>query len=90
MDDWTPEMDEAMKNISAKANKEQVGGIHYVAMKIQPWEVMESVLTRDEFIGFLKGNVIKYSMRQGRKPDALDDAEKAHHYRMKLKEMLDQ
>ena len=51
MDDWTPEMDEAMKNISAKADKGQVGGIHYVAMKIQPWEVMESVLTRDEFIG---------------------------------------
>jgi len=73
-----------------KADEHQVGGIHYQAMKIQPWEVMETVLTRDEFIGFLKGNVIKYSMRQGRKPDALDDAEKAHHYRQKLMELLAQ
>jgi len=37
----------------------QVSGNHYKDMPIQPWHVMESVLTREEFIGFLKGNVIK-------------------------------
>lgn len=62
----------------------QVGGDHYKQMGIQPWEVMESVLTREEFIGFLKGNVIKYIMRAGKKEGANDDAEKARHYRNKL------
>lgn len=68
------------------ANDIQVGGQHYKTMPVQPWEVMESVLTHEEFIGFLKGNVIKYSMRAGRK-EGSDDANKARHYRMKLQEM---
>ena len=43
-----------------KADDKQVGGNHYKDMAVQPWEIMESLLTREEFIGFLKGNVIKY------------------------------
>jgi hypothetical protein len=54
-------------------------------MALQPWAVMESLLTPEEFIGFLKGNVIKYSLRQGKKDS--DDAGKAKHYIAKLKEM---
>ncbi len=68
------------------ANDIQVGGQHYKTMPVQPWEVMEAVLTHEEFIGFLKGNVIKYSMRAGRK-EGSDDANKARHYMMKLQEM---
>lgn len=68
------------------ANDIQVGGQHYKTMPVQPWDVMESVLTPEEFIGFLKGNVIKYSMRAGRK-EGSDDANKARHYMMKLNEM---
>ena len=68
------------------ADDKQVGGTHYKDMPVQPWTVMEAVLSHEEFIGFLKGNVIKYSMRQGRK-DGSDDAGKAQHYLDKLKEM---
>ena len=64
----------------------QVGGTHYKTMPVQPWEVMEAVLTKDEFIGFLKGNVLKYSLRAGRK-EGTDDANKARHYMMKLREV---
>ena len=71
-----------------KADEIQVSGTHYKDMPIQTWHVMEAVLTRDEFIGFLKGNVIKYSLRAGRK-DGTDDAGKAVHYMMKLKEFQD-
>jgi hypothetical protein len=46
---------------------------------------MEAVLTPEEFRGFLKGNVIKYAMRAGRKPGS-DDGQKAMHYKQKLKE----
>ena len=69
------------------ANDIQVGGQHYKTMPIQPWEVMEAVLTHEEFVGFLKGNVLKYSMRAGRK-EGSDDANKARHYMMKLREVV--
>ena len=69
-----------------KADDIQVSGNHYKDMPIQPWHVMEAVLTREEFIGFLKGNVIKYSLRAGRKAGT-DDAGKARHYMQKLEEI---
>lgn len=34
---------------------------------VEPLEVMSKLLTKDEFTGFLKGNIIKYSYRAGRK-----------------------
>lgn len=71
-----------------KADDIQVGGTHYKDMPVQPWEVMESLLTPEEFIGFLKGNIVKYSMRQGRKDS--DDAGKLRHYQQKLREVLDE
>ena len=64
----------------------QVSGNHYKDMPIQPWALMEAVLTPEEFRGFLKGNIIKYSMRAGRK-EGSDDAGKARHYMQKLKEV---
>ncbi len=67
-------------------NDMQVGGSHYKEMPVQPWDVMEAVLTPEEYRGYLKGNVIKYSMRAGRK-EGSDDAGKAMHYKMKLKEV---
>lgn len=68
-----------------KADELQVGGQHYKDMGMQPWHVMESVLTPEEFKGFLKGNIIKYAMRQGKKDS--DDTGKAKHYAKKLAEM---
>ena len=68
------------------ANDLQVGGQHYKEMGVQPWDVMEAVLSREEFIGFLKGNIVKYSMRAGKKDS--DDAGKARHYMMKLREVI--
>lgn len=67
------------------ADSYMIGGTHYKEMAIQPWEIMESVLTPDEFIGYLKGNVLKYSLRAGRK-EGTDDASKARHYLQKLQE----
>lgn len=34
---------------------------------VEPLEVMAKILTKEEFVGFLKGNIIKYSYRAGRK-----------------------
>lgn len=71
--------------LETQADNMQFGGEHYKTMEVQPWHVMESVLTREEFIGFLKGNIIKYGMRQGKKDSP--DAEKCQHYRKKLSEV---
>lgn len=34
---------------------------------VEPIELMQSILTPDEFKGFLKGNAIKYAFRAGHK-----------------------
>lgn len=69
------------------ADDVQIGGSHYHEMPVQPWTLMEAVLTHEEFVGFLKGNAIKYSLRAGRKEGAYDDADKAKHYMQKLAEV---
>ncbi len=70
------------------ADDMQVGGTHYKEMAVEPWALMEAVLTEEEFIGFLKGNAIKYALRAGRKPGAHDDGDKANHYLAKLRERV--
>ena len=69
-----------------KADDYQVGGNHYKDMGVPPWDVIEATLTQTEFIGFLKGNIIKYSMRQGIRGEI--DSQKCKHYIIKLDEML--
>ena len=71
-----------------RADNLQISGNHYKEMAVQPWELMESVLTHEEFVGYLKGNVIKYALRAGRK-DGSDDLGKCRHYMMKLAEVQD-
>jgi hypothetical protein len=71
--------------MNPSADTLQIGGTHYKDMGMQPWAVMEAVLTPEEFRGFLKGNVIKYAMRQGKKDS--DDSNKARHYAVKLAEV---
>ena len=68
------------------ADARQVGGSHYRDMQMQPWDVMQAVLTPEEFRGFLKASIIKYAMRQGKK-EGTDDAGKAQHYAQKLAEI---
>lgn len=56
---------------------------HYASMVgLEPIELMQLVLSPAEFIGFLKGNIIKYSMRAGKKQGeaAEKDVAKAKRY----------
>jgi hypothetical protein len=65
----------------------QVGGQHYLSKTVQPWAAMESWLSHEEFIGYLRGNVVKYLARCNEK-GGLDDLKKAQHYLSKLIELL--
>lgn len=64
---------------------------HYHNTKgYEPIEVMQRVLNPEEFRGFLKGNIIKYSMRAGKKQgeSAESDMRKAEQYAEWLQEIL--
>lgn len=67
-------------DVSTKNSKQ------YTCLGIEPWQIMKKDFTKEEFIGFLKGNIIKYVLR--RKGTDLQDAEKIEHYARKLQELL--
>lgn len=71
---------EFMEDVTTKNNKQ------YTTLNIEPWDIMEADFTREEFIGFLKGNIIKYCLRK--KGSDLQDFEKIEHYARKLQEIL--
>ena len=60
---------------------------HYETLNIQPWEIMEKNFTTQEFVAYLKGNIIKYTLRD--KGQDLTDAEKIKHYAEKLIEVIE-
>lgn len=71
--------------------KDKFYDAHYAAMAgLEPIELMQLVMSREEFIGFLKGNIIKYTMRAGHKQGeaAEKDIAKAKRYKQWLMEML--
>ncbi len=61
---------------------------HYQGQTQQPIEIMVEYLTADQMAGFLRGNVIKYALRAGRKGSVVQDAEKAAQYALWLASFL--
>ena len=49
----------------------------------------QGLISRDELIGFYKGNIIKYVVRAGHKNDAIEDLRKAKSYIDFYLELLD-
>lgn len=65
-------------NTSSETRRDPVTNpSHYKG--IQPIDVMRNNFTRDEYRGFLKGNILKYVMRYQDK-GGLDDLKKAEQY----------
>lgn len=60
---------------------------HYEILAIEPWDIMKANFTTEEFVAYLKGNIIKYTLRD--KGQDLSDAEKIKHYAEKLIEVLE-
>lgn len=62
---------------------------YYKSNGLSPMDAFEKgLLSKEEFIGFIKGNVIKYSVRAGKKGDAVKDIEKAIDYLEWLKKVM--
>jgi hypothetical protein len=64
------------------ADSTQIGGSHY-QKDIQPWDYMKAIMSEYEFLGYLRGNVIKYISRYKDK-GGVEDLRKAQHYLTKL------
>ena len=61
---------------------------HYQQGTLQPIQIMQEQMTAEQFIGYLRGNVIKYACRIGRKDDVVKDAEKIQQYSVWLVQAL--
>lgn len=62
---------------------------HYTQGGIETIDFLQAKLTREEFIGYLKGNVLKYGSRLGKKGDIDVDAGKMAWYALKLRDVLE-
>lgn len=66
-----------------EVKKENINPNHYKSGKIEVIDVIEDQLTEEEYLGFIKGLVMKYVMRSNMK-NGLEDLEKAKWYLERL------
>lgn len=65
--------------LNADVPRKEAVSPHYETAH-QPIETMQANMTPEEFVGFLKGNIIKYACRCGRKDDPKKEAAKIKQY----------
>lgn len=75
------------KDLGQDVPKREWYDAHYAECTVEPIELMQKVLTKEQFIGFLMGNVIKYCLRAGHKGSKEEDLKKASRYQEWLEEV---
>ena len=63
---------------------------HYNMLDIEAIDLIEMSMTKDEFQGYLKGNVLKYVIRYKHKGSPKQDISKGLWYLKKLEEKIDE
>lgn len=63
---------------------------HYTAGGMETIEIIKAKSSSEEYAGFLKGNVIKYVTRAGKKGNKKEDLQKAQWYLTKLIEEVNE
>ena len=77
---------ESGKKMNEEKSEEPV---YYNSNGLSPNQAFEQgLISNEEFIGFIKGNVIKYVVRCGKKGDPIDDINKAISYLQLLKKIM--
>ena len=71
----------------SESNTKQIGGNHYRAMPVQPWDVVDT-WPIEQRIGYYRGGALKYIMRMGSKDESAQEIGKGKHYMEKLLEVL--
>ena len=62
---------------------------HYNMLDVEAIDIIEMSMTKEEFLGYLKGNALKYMIRYKHKGNPIEDLEKALWYLKKLKGKVD-
>ena len=83
---WNEHQDK-VANARLKANEKQVGGTHYKAMGVEPWDVIDTWPV-EQRIGAYRAGALKYIMRMGSKDQSEQEIGKGIHYLEKLLEVL--
>lgn len=68
------------KKLSSSSHDPVNSPSHYTIGGIETIDYIKAKLTPEEYVGYLKGNVIKYTSRAGNKDDTIQDLEKAQWY----------
>ena len=63
---------------------------YYDVGGIETFDVIKAKLSKEQYVGYLLGNSIKYSLRLNFKGDRLRDAEKAANYMKWLHEYIEE
>ena len=63
--------------------------VYYNSNGLSPNQAFEQgLISKEEFIGFIKGNIIKYVVRCGKKGNPIEDIDKAIDYLHLLKKIM--
>lgn len=77
-----------MSDIKRKEEKSEEP-VYYNSNGLSPNQAFEQgLISNEEFIGFIKGNVIKYVVRCGKKGNPIEDIDKAISYLQLLKKIM--
>ena len=78
---------EQERDIELEKERDMVNNpTHYNTGEIECIDAINSMLTSEEFIGYLRGNSLKYRWRMRYKSNPVQDIEKAEWYEKKLKQ----
>lgn len=69
-----------MENKEAAASGFSQDATHYQLLEQQPIEIMQTLMTPEQFFGFCWGNVIKYALRCGNKDSRVKEMQKVAQY----------
>jgi len=79
---------EFIANVSKQINDNVNNPKHYNSGEVECIDAIESMLNSDEYIGYLRGNSMKYRWRMRYKGKAIEDLEKAKWYETRLIDYL--
>ena len=71
-----------MENKEAAASGFSQDATHYQLLKQQPIEIMQRLMTREQFFGFCWGTIIAYVLRCGHKDEPEREMQKIAQYAM--------
>lgn len=91
---WVPDNELLRPEVSTSGNDPVKSPSHYMLFPdMESIEAIEKLLNGEEFVGFLKGNILKYRFRAGRKGNSdaktLEDVRKSEQYAQMLREHLE-